>query len=435
VNSPARSDRSTGVEGRTPGTTSGWVCAQIGAREHYAIPRALLRRGLLDRLFTDAWAGPLVRRAGRGPLRSLAARSHPELPDERVVSFTVATFAAALRDRAFGPRDIGATFARHLRIGAAFGRRVARRLARAGHAPRAFFAYNTGALEPLELLAGRGVPTLVGQIDPGRTEEEIVRRECETWPGWAALPGRIPDEYYARLAAEWAAATAVVVNSEWSRQGLIAQGVPPDKVIVLPLAYDAPAGPLPERPPPADELVVLWLGQVILRKGIQHLFAAARLLRSARVRVVVAGPLGISAAAAATAPPNVTLIGPIGRADVGRLYRSADVFVLPTLSDGFAITQLEAMAHGLPVVATPNCARVVTDGRDGLIVPAADPEALAAALDMLAATPARVREMGRRAAETVQAFSVAALSDRLARLDADLAARPPGGGRDRPRRP
>jgi glycosyltransferase involved in cell wall biosynthesis len=395
----------------------GWVCAQIGAREHYAIPRALHRSGLLTRLYTDVWAGPLMRRMGRGPLRSLAARSHPELPDDRVVAFTAAALGHGIRDRAFGPRDVAAAYARHLRIGEAFGRRVARRLIRTAD-PLAFFAYTTGALEPLELLAERGAPTLVDQIDPARTEEEIVRRECEKWPGWAPLPGRIPEEYYARLAAEWSAATCVVVNSDWSRDALVAQGVPPDKVVVLPLAYDAPTDASPERPAPDRELIVLWLGQVILRKGVQYLFEAARLVKSQRVRVVVAGPIGISEQAAASAPANVQLIGPVPRAEVGRLYRSADVFVLPTLSDGFAITQLEAMAHGLPVIATPNCGRVVTDGLDGRIVPAGDSEALASVLDELALDPARVRELGRCAAKTVERFSVGALAERLAETDA-----------------
>ncbi len=407
--------------------SAGWVCAQIGAREHYAIPRALHRRRQLARLYTDAWAGPLLRRFGRGPLRSLASRAHPELPDERVVGFTASAVAESIRDRVFGPRDVAATFTRHLQIGEAFGRRVARHLARTTDRPGAFFAYTTGALEPLERLAGQGVPTFVGQIDPARTEEEIVRRECEKWSGWAALPGRIPDEYYARLTAEWRAATSVVVNSEWSRSALVAQGVPSDKVIVLPLAYDAPAGPIPERRAPDRELVVLWLGQVILRKGIPYLFEAARRLKSQRVRVVVAGPIGISAAAVATAPPNVQLVGPVPRSDVERLYRSADVFVLPTLSDGFAITQLEAMAHGLPVIATPNCGQVVTDGHDGRIVPAGDADALAAALDELAAAPALVRERGRRATETVKQFSIDALADRLAELDTGSRRRPVAG--------
>ena len=71
-----------------------------------------------------------------------------------------------------------------------------------------------------------GIPTVVDQIDPGRTEDEIVRREAALWPGWTAMPGHLPDDYFARLAAEWKAASMVIVNSEWSRESLIRQGVP-----------------------------------------------------------------------------------------------------------------------------------------------------------------------------------------------------------------
>ena len=82
-----------------------------------------------------------------------------------------------------------------------------------------------------------------------------------------------------------AAATNVVVNSEWSRDALIAQGVAREKLIVLPLAYEVPEMPSPPRTRPANEFRVLWLGQVILRKGIQYLLEAARLLRSSIVQV------------------------------------------------------------------------------------------------------------------------------------------------------
>jgi glycosyltransferase involved in cell wall biosynthesis len=82
------------------------------------------------------------------------------------------------------------------------------------------------------------------------------------------------------------------------------------------------------------------------------------------------------------------------------------VFVLPTLSDGFAITQLEAMAHGLPVVTTPNCGRVVTDGVDGFIVPARDSRALADALVRLDSDRSLLREMSRNALQTVKRYDL-----------------------------
>ena len=97
----------------------------------------------------------------------------------------------------------------------------------------------------------------------------------------------------------------------------------------------------------------------------------------------IVGPIGISREALASAPSNLRFEGPLPRIETGAAYRWADVFVLPTLSDGFAVTQLEAMAHGLPVVATPNCGDVVTHERDGLIVPIRDPHALARGIGRL----------------------------------------------------
>jgi glycosyltransferase involved in cell wall biosynthesis len=94
----------------------------------------------------------------------------------------------------------------------------------------------------------------------------------------------------------------------------------------------------------------------------------------------VAGPIGISEKAIASAPPNMQFLGRITRDQTQNLYREADVFVLPTVSDGFAITQLEAMAHAVPVIATPNCGDVVTDGVDGRLVAAHDGSALAEAI-------------------------------------------------------
>src|SRR6516164_7222190 len=66
-----------------------WICCQLGAREHYAIPRALLRTGMLECLLTDAWIAPgslLGKLCGRRS--KLRERFHPELHDARVKAFT-----------------------------------------------------------------------------------------------------------------------------------------------------------------------------------------------------------------------------------------------------------------------------------------------------------------------------------------------------------
>src|SRR4029450_13225195 len=74
-----------------------WLCSQLGAREHYAIPRALFRQGALDHLLTDAWAPP------GSPLAALlfgpGERFHPELTMARVQSWNSGLLAFELATR------------------------------------------------------------------------------------------------------------------------------------------------------------------------------------------------------------------------------------------------------------------------------------------------------------------------------------------------
>jgi glycosyltransferase involved in cell wall biosynthesis len=160
-------------------------------------------------------------------------------------------------------------------------------------------------------------------------------------------------------------------------------------------------------------LTVLWVGSVILRKGIQYLVEAAKILKDSNIRFVVAGPILISKDAVAAAPPNMRFLGKVTRDRTDDLYREADVFVLPTISDGFAITQVEAMAKALPVITTPNCGEVVTDGVDGLIVPPFDGPALAAAIDKVDKDRNLLREMSHRAFVRSTQFFLPAQAEHL----------------------
>ncbi|MCE9589816.1 MAG: glycosyltransferase family 4 protein [Planctomycetes bacterium] len=401
----------------TPTPAPRWIVAQIGSREHYAVPRAFHRRGHLHTLYTDAWIGAGAGLLRRGPkrLRGLAGRHHPEIPSRLVCALT---FRAMLTGATFALRKPTSTpeqFRAYLRTGERFAADVRRRLEHSTLDPAldAYFGYDTGCLETLQLLRERSVVSVVDQIDPARTEEQLVFEESQRWPGWQAVPGRIPDDYYQRLSAEWDLASLVLVNSDWSRDALVKQGVPMGKIIVVPLAYEPSAAEPPVRKNSDRPITVLWLGSVILRKGIQYLIEAARRLTDTKVRFVVAGPVQIAQKVVGDAPNNMEFIGRVTRDRIEAVYRAADVFVLPTLSDGFAITQLEAMAQGLPVIATPNCGRVVEDGVDGLIVPAGDAESLARAVAGLDQDRALLSEMSRRAIEKSRQFTLERYADTL----------------------
>jgi glycosyltransferase involved in cell wall biosynthesis len=150
-----------------------------------------------------------------------------------------------------------------------------------------------------------------------------------------------------------------------------------------------------------------------LRKGIQYLIEAAKILKDTDIRFVVAGPVKISKEALSTAPPNMQFLGKVTRDRTDALYREADVFVLPTISDGFAITQVEAMAKAVPVITTPNCGEVVTDGVDGLIVPAFDGKGLAAAIERCNNDRALLQEMSHRAFVRSTQFFLPAQAEHL----------------------
>jgi glycosyltransferase involved in cell wall biosynthesis len=277
------------------------------------------------------------------------------------------------------------------------------------------FSATIQCYEVLEWFEGSDGLTIVDQIDPGRVEKEIVLEEMDRWPGWATQAPVLHPPHYERIEAEWELASVVMVNSEWSKQALVQQGVAASKIEIIPIAYDPPddADEVPQVSSKDEPFRLLWLGSVILRKGIPYLLGAAKRLKTSSVQIDVVGPVGITDKAIQEAPSNVTFHGRVPRDSVDDWYGRADAFVLPTLSDGFAITQLEAMAHGLPVIATPHCGQVVKDGETGLIVPVRDVNALAQAIDELSADRSKTHAMGRAARDSLNMYDPSRVSDQI----------------------
>jgi glycosyltransferase involved in cell wall biosynthesis len=148
------------------------------------------------------------------------------------------------------------------------------------------------------------------------------------------------------------------------------------------------------------DVVVGCVGRLVQEKGYTEVFEAAARLRERHpdVRVAVIGPdepdkadsLGDRDRALA-ARAGVRLLG--GRDDVVPYYAAMDVYVLASYREGFPRSAMEAAAMGVPIVATDirGCRQVVDDGVTGTLVPPHDAAALAAAIESLAADPARRR--------------------------------------------
>ncbi len=383
------------------------VVAQKGSREHFLVARALHRQDMLAQLIVD-WYPP----AGLlGRFLPMAfGKPCEELPREKIAAMN--TLGLQFRWRQRAATRTGNPHAAFLATDAMFARRIA---ARRLPPHDAFFGYAYASLEALEAARDRGTLAVVDQIDPGFPEQQLVEAEARAWPQLALPSPPVPPAYFDRARREWQIADIIVVNSEWTRELLRQDGAPDSKIAVLPLAYEPPIAPAP-RQHANRPLRILWLGSVSLRKGIQYLIEAARQLTDAPVEFHIAGPLHIRHKALDTAPANMRWLGHIPAANATALYAASDLFVLPTISDGFAITQLEALAHGLPVVVTPNCARVVEDGATGFVVPPRDPTALAEALLRFVRDPQLLETMSPRCIRRAREFSIDRYSRQLATL-------------------
>lgn len=385
-----------------------WITCQIGAREHYVLAAELHRIGRLRRLVTDRWAPPGSLAAGLpGALgQRLADRYNPALADAPVTHFTGSSLVREMRARLPGAK---AGWHKIMADNAWFERRSAAALVRGGwldgQVKPVVFAYSYAALGILQAAKAAGCVTVLGQIDPAVTEEEIV----------AALPHgngrfeRTPPGYWPRWRQECALADHIVVNSAWARDGLVQAGIAREKLHVVPLAYAAPPtpqrGPVPATFTAGRPLKVLFLGSLIARKGIHEVIGAARLLAGEPVEFHLVGPGSDALRGELAGMPHVIDHGPVPRGEVPARLVAADLFVLPTHSDGFALTQLEAQAHGLPVIASRRCGDVVQDGVNGALLPEVSAEALAAAVRGYLANPGLLGTQGKAALAGLDRFS------------------------------
>lgn len=376
---------------------SNWICCQIGAREHYAIPRALHQTGQHVYLITDAWVTPksVINRIPYRFLKSLKERYHADLAQIPTHSFTHSLLQFELIQKAHRRSGWDRVIARnHWFQQRAVNclRSLTPQLEKPDLQP-ILFAYSYAALEIFRYGKAQGWRTILGQIDPGPVEEEIVTAEHIRHPEFQSSWQPAPPEYWSSWREECALADRIIVNSSWSSQALLQTVIPTEKINIVPLAYQPPvqAGGFTRTYPEAftaeRPLKVLFLGQVILRKGIVALLEAAELLRDQPVEFWIVGSSEITLPKASEAYGKIHWVGPVPRSAAARYYQMADVFLFPTLSDGFGLTQLEAQAWKLPVICSHRCGEVVMDGNNGIILPEVTGEQIAAVLKSLSTHP------------------------------------------------
>lgn len=233
---------------------------------------------------------------------------------------------------------------------------------------------------------------------------------------------------YARLPDQ------VVAVSHAVRNYLLSRGIAPEQVTTVPTGVDfsrfdhgvVPADLRRELGLPQDAVLVGTVAILRRKKGHHVLLEAVARLRDHpacdRLRFVFAGDgpqtenLKAQIAQLGLAD-RVFLLGL--RRDIPAVMAGLDLFVLPTLEEALGTSYIEAQAMGLPVIGTRvgGVPETMKEGETGLLVPAEDPEALAAALASLAEAKERRQQMGQAASRFVrQTYSLEGMVEGMERL-------------------
>lgn len=371
-----------------------WICCQLGAREHYAIPRALHQSNQLQQLITDAWISPhsLSDRALLRLSHRLKDRFHPDLSTAPVQAFTssLLQFEATQKLRKKGDWD------RMIQRNYWFQQNTQKYLKANTHrfsSPPILFSYSYTALHLFRFAKEQGWHTVLGQIDPGPLEEKLVAEEQAKYPALEPNWHPVPSNYWETWQQECALADTIVVNSNWSKRLLEQAGVEPGKIRLVPLVYEPPPEafqftrtyPLAftsERP-----LRVLFLGNITLRKGVAALLEAINLLLGKPIEFWLVGSQQITIPDQFQNHPQIHWVGQVPRSKAQYYYRKADLFLFPSLSDGFGLTQLEAQAWKLPIIASQFCGEVVKDQVNGVVLTAVTGDSISEVLQYVLRFP------------------------------------------------
>lgn len=248
----------------------------------------------------------------------------------------------------------------------------------------------------------------------------LLRGLSQRYPEWVGPPGERPAAVVSAEAAEHEIACRVVVGGTYARDTLVAQGIDAAKIRVNPYGVEWSRFESPPAigSPSTRPLRFLFVGSVSARKGVPVLLDAWRKIAPRGAELWLAGRVGARESSLIPALPGLRVLGHIPNAEMARLYAQCDVFVFPSLFEGFALVILEALAAGLPVISTPHTGAVdaVTQTGLGQVVEAGSVDALAEGMRRYLEAPP-TRSLVKSAAMPLRdVFSWDAYGDRWAAL-------------------
>jgi alpha-maltose-1-phosphate synthase len=251
------------------------------------------------------------------------------------------------------------------------------------------------AISGAGLLTGRKVQANGGIFicDRGSThqryQDTIVAEEHRRWN----VPQPLSKPHITQREEEiYAAADAITVPSTVAKRSFLQMGIAPEKVHVIPYGVRLDHFTRTEEPPPQNSFEVLFAGQVSVRKGIPYLLHAFNRLKHPNKRLTIVGAIqdNMRPLLATLSTDNVVFTGSLPQPQLAKKMSTSHLLVLPSVEEGLALVQGQAMACGCPVLATTatGAEDLFTDGEQGFIVPDRDIDALSEKMQQIADDPA-----------------------------------------------
>ena len=351
--------------------------------------------------------------------RHLLKRHHPGLDPGKVRMRPLTTVRPELARRIIGT---GARYDRLVfRANHSFDRWVAANIERFGNLA---IGYESSSLHTFTAAERRGLPRILYQpIATAECALEILGEEARRNPH---LAGTLRYNYFpaaelARRREERSLADAVFCASSFTRDSLVTRGVDERRIRVIPYGVDQEVFRPDKRK--FDRFSVIWAGSFTQTKGIGYLLEALVRQPVPDAELVLAGyPSGEDPVRSFEDRIHVRRVGHLTRPELAAIMGRCHAHVFPSLLDGFGRNIIEAMASGLPVIATPHSAApdLIEDGVTGFVVPIQDVDAICERLRWISENPAEAHAMGLRARASVAHLTKASYRRRFASAVLDV---------------
>jgi alpha-maltose-1-phosphate synthase len=271
-----------------------------------------------------------------------------------------------------------------------------------------FIFYRTEGYTTTQRLKKEGARTIciMEEVNSHVDNQHLIMEEEYKKLGLGQYTEKIPD--HEKRLKSYEIADYILCPSSFVVNSFLEKGFEPKRLLKVNFGF-TPMASLDEPQPKNNKETfrMLYVGQLNFRKGLRYAIEAFRQLRHPKKEFVIVGPkAGVTGLEKTEIPSGVVFTGTLKGEDLKEQYRKASVFVLPSLEEGLALVQLEALSFGVPILITTNTGGddIIRDGQQGFIVEPGNAKAMAEKLQQMADDNTMLSCMSYEALKTAHAY-------------------------------